>query len=622
MFRPFSYIFGRFERLIDPYPMQAPEAPPVGFVAFCWHYTKGIWPVIAVMAGLSACIGLGEAFLYYFLGDLVDWLAAQDREGFLAREGGNLFLMALVVLIGLPGLVFVQSTIVHQTLLGNYPMIVRWLAHRQLLGQSAAFFADEFAGRVATKVMQTSLAVREVVMKLFDILIYVTSYFAGMMLVVAASDWRMMLPLAAWMIAYIGLLRYFVPRLSRASKWQADARSVMTGRVVDSYTNIATVKLFAHAKREESYARESMDGFLDSVHAQMRLVTSLNSLIYLLNGLLLFGIGALAIHFWLENLVSLGAIAVALGMVMRLNGLSHWIMWEISMLFENVGAVMDGKEMLSKPHSVVDRPDAKDLRVERGAVVFERIRFHYGKEGGVIEDLSLSVKPGEKVGLVGRSGAGKTTLTNLLLRLHDLEGGRILIDGQDIRSVTQDSLRSQIGVVTQDTALLHRSVRENIAYGRPDASEAEVIEAARRAKALEFIHDLSDPYGNSGFDAQVGERGVKLSGGQRQRVAIARVFLKNAPILLLDEATSALDSEVEAAIQDSLYTLMQGKTVIAIAHRLSTIAALDRLVVMDKGEIVEEGTHESLVTLGGLYAQLWQRQSGGFIDSLTAAAAE
>ncbi|MBC6404707.1 MAG: ABC transporter ATP-binding protein [Rhodospirillales bacterium] len=609
-------MFACFESLIDPYPPRAPVTPPAKFWPFCWHYSRGIGPALSVMAVTAAVIGLGEAYIYALMGNVIDWLASADKENFLETEGGHLIFMGVFVLVVLPLFVLLNNMIVHQTLMGNYPMLVRWLAHRQILAQSASFFADEFAGRVATRVMQTSLAVRETVMRLFDIAVYVGSYFLGMLLVTGSADVWLMLPMVGWLIAYVFLLRYFVPRLTRISQQQADARSLLTGRIVDSYTNILTVKLFSHARREEDYAKDALEGLMETVHSQMRLVTRLNLSLYCLNALLLATVGGLAIHFWLRDAVSVGAAALSIGLVLRLSGLAQWVMWEVAELFENIGIVMDGKEMLAKPVSVTDRPDAEALHVKRGEIAFERIRFHYGKEGGVIEDLSLTVKAGEKVGLVGRSGAGKTTLVSLLLRLHDLEGGRIALDGKDIAGVTQESLRACIGVVPQDTALLHRSVFDNIAYGRPDATPEEVREAARRAKADAFIAGLKDLKGRQGYDAEVGERGVKLSGGQRQRIAIARVFLKDAPILLLDEATSALDSEVEAAIRDSLLNLMEGKTVIVIAHRLSTIAALDRLVVMDRGRIVEQGRHEDLIACDGLYARLWKHQSGGFLPSV------
>jgi ATP-binding cassette subfamily B multidrug efflux pump len=461
--------------------------------------------------------------------------------------------------------------------------------------------------------MQTALAVRETVMKLLDVFVYVAVYFVTMIAMVASADWRLAIPLAVWLLVYVSLIRYFVPRLKDISEKQADARSMMTGRIVDSYTNIATVKMFSHAGREETYARDSMENFLDTVHPQMRLVTQFQTLVYFNNCLAVFVVAGLSVGFWLGNIVSVGSIAMAVGLALRLNGMSQWIMWEVSGLFENIGTVYDGMSMLTKRQDVVDRPGAPPLKTTRGEIVFDRVKFHYGKEGGVIDDFSLRVAPGEKIGLVGRSGAGKSTLVNLLLRFYDVEGGAITIDGQNVSEVTQESLRAEIGVVTQDTSLLHRTIRENIAYGRPGAAEEEIVEAARRANALDFIEALEDQNGRRAFDAHVGERGVRLSGGQRQRIAIARIFLKDAPILVLDEATSALDSEVEAAIQENLFDLMRGKTVIAIAHRLSTIAQLDRLIVLDRGRIIETGPHAELVRAGGLYADLWSRQSGGFI---------
>jgi len=521
--------------------------------------------------------------------------------------------VGVLLLVGLPLLVVLHSLIVHQVLLGNFPMSVRWLAHRYLLRQSLSFYQNDFAGRIATKVMQTSLAVREAVMKLLDVLVYIAVYFLSMLVLVAQSDLRLMLPLLGWLVGYCLLMWYFVPRLRDVSAIQADARSSMTGRIVDSYTNISTVKLFSHSQRESDYARESMDGFLATVYRQMRLATGLNVAVQCLNYLLLFITTAVAIYLWSFSLVTVGAIAIAISLALRLNGMSQWIMWEVSMLFENIGTVNDGMNTLSQPLDVTDHSDAKPLRVEAGSIRFDDVSFHYDKSAGVIEHLNLDIRPGEKVGLVGRSGAGKSTLVNLMLRFHDLADGQILIDGQDISRVQQDSLRYQIGMVTQDTSLLHRSVRDNILYGHPDASDEQMIDAARRAEAHEFILGLSDPQGRTGYDAQVGERGVKLSGGQRQRIAIARVILKDAPILILDEATSALDSEVEADIQRGLSNLMQGKTVIAIAHRLSTIAAMDRLIVLDQGRIVEQGNHHQLVEQGGIYAQLWAHQSGGFI---------
>ncbi|MFZ2102617.1 MAG: ABC transporter ATP-binding protein [Oricola sp.] len=611
-----------FEKQIDPFPVERPEQPPATLLAFCWHYTRGIWPWLAATSVLIALISGMQVALFGFLGNVVDWLSEADRATFLEKEGWKLFAMGVVILGALPILSLLHTMIMHQTIFGNYPMLIRWKAHRYLLGQSFSFYQDEFAGRVATKMMQTALGVRESVVKILDVFIYVAVYFTGALILVGSLDLRMMIPFVVWLVFYVSLLRYFLPRMRAISELQSNARSTMTGRIVDSYTNIMTVKLFAHSGREEGYAREAMKDFLNTVHPQMRFVTMLNTGLDMSNAVLLAAVGSVGIWSWMGGTASVGAIAVGIGLVLRLEGMAHWVMWELAGLFENIGMAEDGMGTLARPRAVTDRPDAKTLSVKDGKIEFQHIRFHYGKDNGVIDDLTLTVKPGEKVGLVGRSGAGKSTLMNVLLRLYDLEGGRILIDGQDIAAVTQDSLRSNIGVVTQDTSLLHRSVRDNIAYGKPDATEEEIVRAAKRANAHDYILGLVDLAGRTGYDAHVGERGVKLSGGQRQRIAIARVFLKNAPILVLDEATSALDSEVEAAIQENLYALMEGKTVIAIAHRLSTISSLDRLVVLDKGAIVEEGTHEALAKSDGLYAQLWARQSGGFIDAEEAVAAE
>lgn len=614
-------MFSYFERRLDPFPKTRLDAPPRGLVNFCWHFVKDARGWLALLTILTVAIAVGEVFLFAFLGDIVDWLAAAEREGFLDREGARLFAMAALTLAGLPLAAFFHSLIVHQVLLGNLPMSARWRMHRLLLGQSMAFYSNEFAGRVATKVMQTSLAVRETVMKLLDVFVYVCVYFVTMIAMVASADWRLALPLLAWLAIYSALVGHFIPRLKNIAEKQADARSAMTGRIVDSYTNIGSVKLFAHSGREESYARDSMRTFLSTVYPQMRLVTQFQTSVYFNNCLAVFAVSALAISFWLNSLVSVGVIATSIALVLRLNGMSQWIMWEVSGLFENIGTVYDGMETLTQRLEVTDAKDAARLERPHGDIAFDRVCFHYGKDGGVIDEFSLRIAPGEKIGIVGRSGAGKTTLMNLLLRFYDVEKGRILIDGVDISKVTQESLRLQIGVVTQDTSLLHRSIRDNIAYGRPEASDEAICEAARRANALDFIDALEDSHGRRGFDAQVGERGVKLSGGQRQRIAIARVFLKDAPILILDEATSALDSEIEAAIQENLFQLMKGKTVIAIAHRLSTISQLDRLVILDNGRIIEEGAHAALIARGGLYAELWARQSGGFIAGEAAARA-
>ncbi|HBN88520.1 MAG: multidrug ABC transporter ATP-binding protein [Alteromonadaceae bacterium] len=607
-----------FERIIKPFPAAEPTQPPKGIWAFCRHYTKGMEASLILMSISTALLAMMEVSLFSFMGQLVDWLVKNDPQSLFTSERSTLIKMALVTVILLPALSFFHAAIVHQTLLGNYPMSIRWLAHRYLLRQSISFYQNDFAGRIATKVMQTSLAVRETVMKLLDVMVYVLVYFGSMLFFIAEADIRLVLPMLVWLAIYIAMQFYFVPRLKAASTRQADARSEMTGRIVDSYTNITTIKLFSHTNREEAYAKDSMEVFLKPVYRQMRLATGLSVSVQTLNYLLVFSIAALSIYLWSDNAISVGAIAIAVSLALRLNGMAQWIMWEVSSLFENIGTVADGITTLSQPAQVNNIPNAKALTVNQGAIRFEQVGFNYGKaadngKAAVLQQLNLDIKPGEKVGLVGRSGAGKSTLVNLLLRFYDVESGRILIDGQDISQVDQESLRQHIAMVTQDTSLLHRSVRDNIVYGKPDASEAELLLAAEQAEATDFIAELTDPKGNTGFDAQVGERGVKLSGGQRQRIAIARVLLKNAPILILDEATSALDSEVEAAIQNSLNSLMAGKTVIAIAHRLSTIAQMDRLIVLDQGAIVEQGSHSELIASGGIYAQLWAHQTGGFI---------
>ncbi|MDE1513871.1 MULTISPECIES: ABC transporter ATP-binding protein [Vibrio] len=606
-------MFKLFEGFTEPFPTGEPQRPPNTLWAFCRHYTRGFEKPLLVMALLSTSIAIIEVSLFGFMGQLVDWLSTSQPDTFLAENQTTLIGLGLLVLVGMPLLIALYSLLIHQSLLGNYPMSIRWLAHRYLLKQSVAFYQDEFAGRISTKVMQTALAVRETVMKSLDVFVYVLVYFTAIVVILAQADWRLMLPMLLWLTIYITVQLYYVPKLKRVASEQADARSLMSGRIVDSYTNIMTVKLFSHSQRETQYAEQGMQDFLGTVHRQMRLVTSFNIWVEMANYLLVFSIAGLSIYLWTTSAISIGAIAVAVSLSLRINGMSKWIMWEVSALFENIGTVVDGMTMLSKPIAVTDQPDAKPLQVKQGAITFDDVSFHYGENKGVINHLNLAIKPGEKVGLVGRSGAGKSTLVNLLLRFHDVESGTILIDGQPIDQVTQESLRSKIGLVTQDTSLLHRSIRDNILYGNPNATEQQLLNATAQAHAHEFILGLTDPHGNIGYDAQVGERGVKLSGGQRQRVAISRVLLKDAPLLILDEATSALDSEVEAAIQESLNELMQGKTVIAIAHRLSTIAAMDRLIVLDKGQIVEQGSHHELIAQNGIYAHLWAHQTGGFI---------
>jgi ATP-binding cassette subfamily B multidrug efflux pump len=610
-------LFTYFEKLLHPYPTTEPALPPRGFFAFLWACTEGLRGKILAMALLTAAMSAFEALLFAMLGRIVDWLGDQAPARLWEERGGTLMWLGIALVASI-AVVALQTIVKHQTLAVNLPMRLRWNFHRLMLGQSMAFYQDEFAGRITAKVMQTALAVRETLFVLADVLVAMTVYVATMIVLAAVLDRQLMLPFAVWLALYIAALCFFVPRLGKIGKAQADARAMMTGRITDAYTNIATVKLFSHAHREAGFARAAMQDFMLTGYGQMRLVSAFEITNHALSMGLTAGMAGMGLWLWSQGAVGVGAVAAATAMALRLQGMSHWIMWEMTSLFENIGTVQDGMKTLSRPRTVLDAPDAATLTVPRGEVRFEHVGFRYGadpSEAGrrVIDDLTLTVAPGEKIGLVGRSGAGKSTLVNLLLRFHDLESGRILIDGQDIAHVTQDSLRAHIGMVTQDTSLLHRSVADNIAYGQPKASAAAIRAAAERAEAHDFIETLGDPNGRRGYEAHVGERGVKLSGGQRQRIAIARVMLKDAPILLLDEATSALDSEVEAAIQASLYKLMEGKTVVAIAHRLSTIAAMDRLIVLDQGRIVEQGDHRSLLAQGGLYARLWAHQSGGFL---------
>ena len=605
-------MFRRFESLVHPYPDALPAPPPRRFFAFLWSNSAGLRRFLLLLTLLTAGIGAFEALMFSMLAHVVDMLSKVTPSTLWTQHGHTLALLCAllggsIVLAGL------QALIKYQALFGNFPMRLRWNFHRLMLEQSMTFYQDEFAGRIATKVMQTALAVRDTWLIFADILVYVVIYFVTMVAVVGGMDTWLVLPFLGWLLAYVAALRFFVPRLGKVAQAQADARSLMTGRITDAYTNIATVKLFSHAHREAHFARGAMQEFMVTAYGQMRLVTGFEVVNQTLSVLLVASTTGATLWLWTQGQVGIGAVAAATAMALRLNGISHWVMWEMSSLFEHIGTVQDGMATLSRARSVVDRPDAKPLEVSRGELRFDHVRFGYGAGRAVIEDLSLEIRPGEKIGLVGRSGAGKSTVVNLLLRLYDLQGGRILIDGQDIAGVTQESLRRAVGMVTQDTSLLHRSVRDNVLYGRPEAGEAEMLRATERAEAHDFILGLSDARGRKGYDAHVGERGVKLSGGQRQRIAIARVMLKDAPILLLDEATSALDSEVEAAIQTSLYKLMEGKTVVAIAHRLSTIAAMDRLVVMDHGRVVEVGDHRSLLAAGGIYARLWAHQSGGFL---------
>ena len=605
-------LFQKFESLLHAYPEAEPTLPPKGFIAFIWACSRGARGFILLMAVLSGLLAAFEALLFAMLGRIVDWLGRTPPARLWIEQGTTLTVLAGLV-IGSIAVVALQTTIKHQTLAINFPMRLRWNFHRLMLGQSMAFYQDEFAGRLTTKVMQTALAVRDTLFVLADVLVAMVIYIATMTVLAGAFDLKLVLPFLLWLVLYIGSLAFFVPRLGHVGKQQADARSLMTGRITDAYTNITTVKLFSHTHREAAFARSAMQEFMTTGHNQMRLVSAFEVVNHALSMGLILGMAGTSLWLWQSGEVGVGAVAAATAMALRLQGMSHWIMWEMTSLFESVGTVQDGINTLSRPRAIEDAAQAKVLSVPHGEVRFEDVSFSYGQGTRVIEKLNLTVKPGEKIGLIGRSGAGKSTLVNLLLRFHDVEAGRILIDGQNISGVTQDSLRSHIGMVTQDTSLLHRSVRDNITYSRPGATEDAMRLAAQQAEADGFIAGLTDLQGRTGFDAHVGERGVKLSGGQRQRVAIARVMLKDAPILLLDEATSALDSEVEIAIQTSLNTLMKGKTVIAIAHRLSTIAAMDRLIVLDQGRIVEEGNHRELLALGGVYARLWAHQSGGFL---------
>jgi ATP-binding cassette subfamily B multidrug efflux pump len=606
-------MFGFFERLVDPFPGATPQQPPRGIYQFCRHHVRGMERWLLLMAALTTITAISEAMLFGILGQVVDWLATSEPETFLDDNWPTLLAMTVFMLVVIPLANAARSLVVHQTLMGNLPMLVRWQAHRYLLNQSYGFFQNEFSGRIATKVMQTSLAVRDTVMKLLDVILFVVIYLVTTLLLVATADPRLVLPLLVWLLLYVAVQRHFVPRMKNIAMLQADARSLMTGRIVDSYTNIVTLKLFSHSSRESAYVKEGMSEFLNTVHPQMRLVTKLNITLWTLNMFLVFSTAALGIYLWMNGAVTPGAIAIVMSLAIRLTGMSHWIMWEISSLFENIGTVQDGINTISIPQTITDADSVSELQIEGGEIQFKAVQFAYNNDERVFDNLNLTIAGGEKVGIVGRSGAGKSSLVNLLLRFFDIQSGTLSIDQQELRNVSQDSLRANIAMVTQDTSLLHRSVRENIMFGRPDASEEQMIEAAKRAQAHEFILGLRDNTGRRGYDAHVGERGVTLSGGQRQRVAIARVLLKDAPILVLDEATSALDSEVEATIQQSLNQLMEGKTVIAIAHRLSTIAAMDRLIVFDQGVIVEQGTHQQLLAANGLYANLWSHQSGGFL---------
>ena len=626
-------LFRFFENRLTAFPDSPIPLPRDGLIKFLWACTEGLRGWLLLFMILSAGIGIYEAMLFAWIGNVVDWLGTYTPQTIWAEKGDMLLLMLAVLIIS-PFWISLSSLIRFQSIQGVFPMQMRWRFHQRMLGQSMQFYQDEFSGRVSAKVMQTALAVRDTVMTVTDMLLYVLVYFITTGVILFNLDVLLLIPFVIWFVLFGSTMWFFIPKLKRSSIIQADARALMAGRITDAYANIMTVKLFSHSRRELSYAKDAMGQFLGTVHAQMRWVSQLEIVNHTISVILLGTTAGIGIYLWQHGAIGVGAIAAATAMALRLNGLTKMIMWQTASLFESIGTVQDGMRTLSAPQTIVDKPNAQDLTVTAGRIVFDHVDFSYDNDDltedveservdevnnvtpsrvKLLDNFYLNINPGEKIGLVGRSGAGKSTLVNLLLRFFDVDSGKIYVDGQAIDEVTQDSLRQHIGMVTQDTSLLHRTVRENIAYGRPDASDEEIIFAAKQAQAWDFIKDLYDDKGNTGLDTQVGERGVKLSGGQRQRIAISRVMLKNAPILLLDEATSALDSEIEFAITESLNDIMTGKTVIAIAHRLSTIAALDRLVVMDKGRIIEQGSHDELLALHGVYARLWQRQSGGFL---------
>src|SRR5210317_3361 len=605
-------MFKKFEHIINPFPNENLSVGDMTLSKFIWHCLKGMKRYIAVMSILTGVIASIEAGLYLIVGLIISNMITSGPENFFKDFGWQLGVIA-IIFVSTILLVLFQSLLKRQSLSGNMPMILRWKFHKHLLNQTFDFYSNEFSGRISAKVMQTAIAMRDLVFTLTDILIYVGIYIFTMIAIVSSFSLTLSIPFFVWLFFYTLSLIFFVPKLIHLSKNQADARSLMTGRITDAYTNINLVKLFSHSGRESSYAKNSMTDFLKTVHKQMRQVTFIEVVNHSLSVMLILSTTVLSIFLWTESLINIGIVGAATAMALRLNGISHWVMWEIASLFENIGVTQDGFNMLSKKIVINDSRQAKPLVIKNNATIsFDKVNFAYSAEP-VFTSFSLKIKAHERIGIVGRSGAGKSTLINLLLRFYDVSDGSIQINQQDIKSVSQTSLRSSISVVSQDNSLLHRSIKENIAYGRPESTMAEIIKAAKISECHDFIMQLKDQHGRTGYDSHVGERGVNLSGGQKQRIAIARLALKNAPILILDEATSALDSEVETIIQQSLQTLMAKKTVIAIAHRLSTISMMDRLIVMDKGQIIEEGTHEELIRKKGLYSKLWRKQSQGFI---------
>ena len=606
-------MFNFLESLIRGTRAHKAETPPSGLLSFYWHFIRQTpWPYVAMVA-TSLCVALADMCIPVFIGKLVALMAEQDRAAALTAHASILLLMLLVVLIGRPLLQFADIAIRHNALMPGATSLVRWQSHWHVVRHSWPFFQKDFAGRIANRVMQTAQSLRDSVMSAIRAVLYLSTYGILTLVLISSFDWRLTVPTLLWLVAYVIFLRFFVPRLRELAKQSSDVRSKVMARVVDSYTNILTVKLFARVGDEDAYVREVLDEHQTAIARHMRMTSRFMFTLQSLNAVLLVSTSVIGINLWARGLISASQVATALPLVWQITSMAGWVSFEIAGIFENIGVVQDGMETISVPHTLVDEKDAKPLAVTRGEICFEQVSFSYGQSKPVIDNIDLVVHPGERIGLIGRSGAGKSTLVNLLLRFFDIEHGRITIDGQDIRHITQESLRTQVGLVTQDTSLLHRSIADNIRYGRPQATQAEIEVAARKAQAHDFIMGLRDWNGRAGYEDHVGERCVKLSGGQRQRVAIARVILKNAPILLLDEATSALDSEIEASIQEQLIGLMDGKTVIAIAHRLSTIARLDRLIVLDQGKIVEQGTHHELLNKHGLYAALWQHQSGGFL---------